>query len=405
VLYLIVEVQPLVIDQQKSEKMANFEGKNCTVISEVRTVMLANKEHRAKIIMVDFRESGRSAENRRDNLVVYIHGMGNSSQRFNEAADKADFSGTANTLEYQAIKEAGKNKGVYFECQLLEFPVVEKSPTFREDAKVNLAFLEQARLYPEKSNVIINGYSEGAGVAKHLARLVESLQTGGPENYDDSLRLFSLTGIVPVEKVQSSFSEHIWNEVIMAEAARRINKVYPDKNILEKEIKTSNDQVKVIRMILEEIAIGGKRPEAITQLKEAFRGNMDILFDVGRRIARDVFNSSRQMEKFKADEAVNLDSRWKVEVRIPYHDNIFPIRAWLDGMGIEVDEDFDLMDKTMILKQIMIGRVFPGISQLTIDIFGGPWYMPENYHTGPTDEPSLFYYGKGSNSVSYVGDR
>jgi hypothetical protein len=380
-----------------------FEGEKCNVVSEIRTVEIQGKLHRAKVIIVDFR--GNSSEKEfpgNDQLVVHIHGLGNSSQLFNKAADSGDFSTVRNTLEYQAIMEAKTKKGLYFQSQLLEFASVDDTPSFKEDALVHLEFLKQSKVDLEKADVTLNGYSEGAAIAKHLAKLVQDAQGSDEGGFTDKLRLFSLTGVVPVKEILRSFSKTIWNDVIMSEAARRVDSVLPERHALDEKISTYDDQVKMIRLILTEITVGKKRQEALSQLKDAIKGNIDLLMDVGRRFSLDIWNGSRQLSKFLDDEEVGLDSRWTVDLRVPKKDNVYPLSAWLQSLGIEVDDTFDLMDKVAFFRDIVISKLFPKVSSLNVHVFGDAWYRPENSHTGPTDNPRLFYFGEGGASLNYA---
>ncbi|HEX9007712.1 MAG TPA: hypothetical protein VF837_00425 [Patescibacteria group bacterium] len=396
-----MEVQEFNPIYEQQEKKKIFEGVPCEIRSEVKKVTIEGIEHRAKVIVVDFRAEKKENGGVHDRVVVHVHGIGNSSKLFNEAADRGDFSGSENTLEYQAIKEAKESRGIYIQNQLLELPAVEEVPSFKEDARVHLAFLEQEGIKLIQSDVTINGYSEGAGVAKYLAKLVEEKQTDETE-YSDKLRLFSLTGIVPVAEIHKNFSDHVWSQVIMAEAARRINEVFPEWNKLEKQIATSKDQMIAIAEILREITIGERKDQARAQLKEALKGNLDILMDVGRRFAGDLKHGPRHLRKFFDREIVSLDDRWSIDMRLPYKDGVYPLGTWLESMGLTTDRDFDLIDQVSFMKEIIANQVFEKVSQITLEVFGGPWYDSVNYHTGPTDKPELFYRGEGVKRVTYV---
>lgn len=370
------------------------------VISEIRTVTVEGKLHTAKVVYIDFREGNEGGEEgKHSEVVCHIHGLGNSSREFNRAADKGDFSGV-NTLETQAIEEAKEKKGIYFQAQLLELPVVEGTPSFREDARVHLALLEQAGIKVEETNMTINGYSEGAGVAKHLAKLVQEKQ--GEGDFEDKLRLFSLTGIVPVKDVHKYFSQHVWNQVIMAEAARRVENVVPELGVLANEIQTPKEQMKLIGIILREIAIGNRKEMAMDQLKEAVRGNLQLLADVARRFSYDIWHGPRQMEKFIDSEVLDLDDRWNIEMKLPRKDGVYPLGSWIESNRIPVDEVIDTIDAVAFFNQIIVKKIFPEVRQISVHIFGGSWENSSNYHTGPTDFPKEYYWNEGSTHHVFV---
>jgi len=397
-----VELQQFLgIESIEQEKKKTFEGSECIFHITDRVIKTEDgKEHKARVSVVDFRKE--RAEGEREEVVIHTHGLGGSSRKFNDAFEAGDFDSVSDTLEYQAIKEAKEKGGVFVQVQFREFPKLKADESFREDAHLVLAFARQEGVDIRTANVTLNGYSEGAGVARQAAQIVQEEQ-GPNTDFENTLRLFSLTETVPVEGVDKHFSKHIW-DVVVKEAARRVNDVYPDRRVLDKEISTTREQFKLIGMIVFELTMGEEKEKAFEQLKQALNGNIPLLADVLTRMSYDFWNSSRQMKKFAKEEPIDLDERWKIEMRLPVADDVYPLRHWLSSMKVEASDEVDAWDK--ILSTKLFTRRFGHPRQMDIRVFGSNrWFDPERTHVGPTTNASEYYSGGGADSIEALFGR
>lgn len=303
-----------------------------------------------------------------------------------------------------------------------EYSDKTKPPSCEVDARVILEAMEKAGLSDVPQNPIaITGYSEGAVVGLSLAGEIQKRQKDMDPPPHNTLRMWSLTGVVPMGDkvtglhVPAGFAGEVAS-ITLSQIVNKWNEIRPQNMLPTTRLKNMLDVTMFVGQFGAALASREGRAKIHEKWKESQEGDLSKLNSVIQRVVSDPQAAINQFKKFEYRNPAcdQLGSNWDVVISTPRQDSLYPwnqarkiLKA--DNNSVVVEEPpvtlLDTKDGAAAptTRELRWKNLFPNAGRVFFKPIGSRDFLDiSRTHLGPENNTDMFIAAAPLNAKSEV---